>query len=73
MSGWRQESYRRRFALPWMIRLGEAGVPVNWAWTVITFVLLALAIAFVWRPRGARVDAAFIEAAASRDPSASVL
>ena len=64
--------WQRRFALPWMIRLGEAGVPVNWAWTLVTFVLLALAIAFVWRAGGARADAALLEAVASPDPSAGV-
>jgi len=46
--------WQRRLALPWMIRLGEAGVPVSWVWTLVTFVLLALAVAIVWLAPGLR-------------------
>ena len=40
--------WRRRFFMPWMIRLGNAGVPVNWAWPLLTYALLALALAWIW-------------------------
>jgi len=46
--------WQRRFALPWMIRLGDTGVPVTRVWPLVAFVLLSLAIAFVWQARGAR-------------------
>jgi hypothetical protein len=45
----------RRFALLWMIRLGEAGWHVTWVLTLSTFVLLVLAIAAIWTvPFGTR-------------------
>jgi hypothetical protein len=40
--------WRRKFQLPWMIRLGDAGVPVNWSWPLVTYVLLALAVTAIW-------------------------
>ena len=40
--------WRRKFQLPWMIRLGDAGVPVNWAWPLVTYVLLALVVTAIW-------------------------
>jgi hypothetical protein len=40
--------FQRRLALPWMIRLGDTGVPVTWVWTLATFVFLVVAVAFVW-------------------------
>ncbi len=46
--------WRRKFQLPWMIRLGDAGVPVNWEWPLVTFVLLALALAIIWLVPGLR-------------------
>jgi hypothetical protein len=55
--------WRRKFRLPWMIRLGDAGVPVNWEWPLVTFVLLALALAIIWlspelrNDRGGRMKA----------------
>jgi hypothetical protein len=48
--------WRRKFQLPWMIRLGDAGVPVNWAWPSVTFALLALALAIIWLVPGLRND-----------------
>lgn len=48
--------WRRKFQLPWMIRLGDAGVPVNWEWPLVTFVLLALALAIIWLVPGLRND-----------------
>lgn len=41
--------WHSRFALVWMIRLREAGVPVTWLWTLAAFVFLALALAIIWR------------------------
>jgi hypothetical protein len=43
-----QAFWQRRFELPWMIRLGYAGVPVTWVWPAAVFVLLGLAVAAVW-------------------------
>jgi hypothetical protein len=40
---------RNRFELPWMIRLGAAGLPVNWLWPLVTFLVLGLAVGFIWR------------------------
>jgi hypothetical protein len=40
--------WHRRFALFWMIRLGEAGAPVTWVWTLLTFLLLTLGVALIW-------------------------
>ena len=40
---------RNRFELPWMIRLRAAGLPVNWLWPVVTFLVLAVAVALIWR------------------------
>jgi hypothetical protein len=51
----------RRFALPWMIRLRAAGVPVSWEWVLATYLITALAIVTIWagpvlrRRRGGRV------------------
>jgi len=39
-----------------MIRLGDAGVPVNWEWPLVTFALLALALAIIWLVPGLRND-----------------
>jgi hypothetical protein len=41
-----------------MIRLGDAGVPVNWAWPLVTFILLTLALAFIWLAPGLRNNGA---------------
>src|SRR5271157_5646924 len=44
--------WQRRLALPWMIRLAYAGVPLTWVWTFGTYALLTLAVAFIcFRPR----------------------
>jgi len=40
--------WRRRFALPWMIRLGQAGARVTWVWTLVTFALLAVGVGSIW-------------------------
>jgi hypothetical protein len=40
---------RNRLELPWMIRLGATGLPVNWLWPVVTFLVLGLAMALIWR------------------------
>jgi hypothetical protein len=44
--------WQRRLALPWMMRLGDAGVPVTWVWTLVTYVLLALAVRLIWLAPG---------------------
>jgi hypothetical protein len=44
--------WRRGFALPWMIRLGNAGIPVNWALPLITYTLLGLTLTFIWLKPG---------------------
>ena len=44
--------WRRGFKLPWMIRLGESGVPVTWAWSLVAFLLLAALVALVWLAPG---------------------
>lgn len=53
-----QSLWSRRFQLPWMIRLGEAGVHVTWAWPLCLLLLLIGALAWIWlplgRPRGER-------------------
>ena len=48
--------WKRRFKLPWMIRLGYTGVPVTWAWPVITYISLVLVVAFVWLVPWSRKD-----------------
>jgi len=40
--------WRRGFQLPWMLRLGYAGVHITWVWPVVTFVLVGSAVAAVW-------------------------
>jgi hypothetical protein len=40
--------WQRRFELTWMIRLRDAGVPVDWRWPVATYVRLATALASIW-------------------------
>ncbi|MGD0629630.1 MAG: hypothetical protein ABR987_09765 [Terracidiphilus sp.] len=56
-----QTLWSRRFALPWMIRLRAAGVPVSWEWVLATYLITALAIVTIWagpvlrRRRGGRV------------------
>lgn len=40
--------WHRRFALPWMIRLRDAGAPVNWVWTLVTFASLAVMLTLIW-------------------------
>jgi len=39
---------RNRFELPWMLRLGAAGLPVNERWPLLTFLLLGLAVGLIW-------------------------
>jgi hypothetical protein len=39
---------RNRFELPWMIRLGAAGVPVTGLWPLVLFLLLGLAVGLIW-------------------------
>jgi hypothetical protein len=52
--------WERRFELPWMIRLGDAGVPVTWVWCLAAYVALALAVALIWlRPWQQRRRAAY--------------
>ena len=43
-----QTFWDRRFALPWMLRLREAGVPVTWEWVLATYAVTVLAIACIW-------------------------
>jgi hypothetical protein len=63
--------WQRRLALPWMIRLGEAGVPVTWVWTLLTYVLLTLSVAFIWlAPKLRNRRAASIGTAAPGHPAA---
>jgi hypothetical protein len=38
----------RRFALPWMIRLGEVGKPITWVWVLLTYLFTVLVIAWIW-------------------------
>jgi hypothetical protein len=48
----------RRFELPWMIRLGDAGAPVTFVWSLAEFLLLAVVVAAVWLvPRRTRKTA----------------
>jgi hypothetical protein len=52
---------RNRFELPWMIRLRATGLPVNWLWPVVTFLVLAVAVGLIWRNphlRGSRAGPA---------------
>lgn len=47
--------WERHFALLWMIRLREAGAPVSWWWTLVTFVLLSVSVTLIWlRPAAYR-------------------
>ena len=43
-----QTFWNRRFALPWMLRLREAGVPVTWEWVLVTYAVTVLAVACIW-------------------------
>jgi hypothetical protein len=43
-----QVFWHRRFALPWMLRLREAGVPVTWEWVLATYAIAVLALACIW-------------------------
>jgi hypothetical protein len=43
-----QVFWDRRFALPWMLRLREAGVAVTWEWVLATYAVAVLAIACIW-------------------------
>jgi hypothetical protein len=58
-----QTLWSRQFALPWMLRLRAAGVPVSWGWVLATYLFAALAIVAIWagplirRPRDARTGA----------------
>jgi len=62
---------RRGFVLPWMTRLGNAGVSVNWTLPLITFTLLGFTLAFIWLAPGLRKGYATPArgAADSRDPA----
>ena len=40
--------WNRGFELPWMIRLGLAGVPVTRVWPLAVFVMLGLVVAALW-------------------------
>jgi hypothetical protein len=57
-----QVFWNRRFALPWMLRLREAGVPVSWEWVLAVYAVTILAVACIWAGpvtrwrRSARVD-----------------
>ena len=43
-----QTFWNRRFALPWIIRLREAGLPVTWEWVLATYLLTVLVIIWIW-------------------------
>jgi len=43
-----QVFWSRRFALPWMLRLREAGAPVGPGWVLATYAVAVLAIACIW-------------------------
>jgi hypothetical protein len=43
-----QTFWNRRLALPWMIRLRAAGMPVAWQWVLVTYGIAILAIAWIW-------------------------
>jgi hypothetical protein len=43
---------RRHFAFIWMIRLREAGAPVTWVWTPVTYLALAVLLTFIWKRTG---------------------
>jgi hypothetical protein len=43
-----QVFWNRRFALPWMLRLREAGVALTWEWVLVTYAVTVLAIACIW-------------------------
>jgi hypothetical protein len=43
-----QTLWSRHFALPWMVRLRAAGVPVPWPWVNATWLFAALAIVAIW-------------------------
>jgi hypothetical protein len=36
------------FELPWMVRLGDLGLPVTWLWPAMTFSLLAGSLLWLW-------------------------
>jgi hypothetical protein len=40
--------WQRRFAMFWMVRFREAGVPVTWIWTVCAYALLASGVTIIW-------------------------
>jgi hypothetical protein len=40
--------WNRRCALPWMIRLREAGVPFTWQWVLATYLISGLVIICIW-------------------------
>jgi hypothetical protein len=46
--------WERGFTLPWMVRLGNAGLSVNWVLPLITFTLLGFTLAFIWLTPGLR-------------------
>jgi len=43
-----QTLWSRHFALPWMIRLRAAGVPVTWQWVAATWLFAAFANVAIW-------------------------
>jgi hypothetical protein len=43
-----QVFWRRRFALPWMLRLRAAGVPVKWEWVLATYLVTVLILVWIW-------------------------
>jgi hypothetical protein len=40
--------WRRGFELPWMIRLGQAGVGISWVWPLMVFLLLGAGVVAIW-------------------------
>jgi hypothetical protein len=36
------------FQFPWMVRLSDLGVPVNWVWPAVTYAVLTLLLALLW-------------------------
>jgi hypothetical protein len=43
-----QTFWNRGFALPWMIRLREAGLSFPWGWVPATYLLTVFAVACIW-------------------------
>jgi hypothetical protein len=41
--------WRGRFGLFWLVRLGNAGLPVTWVWTLAVFSSLFLLLVLIWR------------------------